>query len=221
MQIKEFTLILSKYVGRERRWKVNNYKKEYDELDHLNDKSKDILTKKTESIVSKLKKTDFKKYVALLSFIPNNLKLTYKSDVWNKARPKTGKDKKKHPMKPIRGQIYNAYLGENLGSELSGDHPVIVMQNSTGNLFAQKVNVLPIEGDGNDVTEPYQMKITSADLEDDVKLTKDPSRIIISDILTIDKARLGVKVGMIKEVKMKEINKAIIAQLGIDIKDLE
>ncbi|WP_404403839.1 type II toxin-antitoxin system PemK/MazF family toxin [Jeotgalibacillus malaysiensis] len=152
-----------------------------------------------------------------MNFISENIRLTYTSEQLNNQRPKSGKDKNKHPVKPIRGQIYSAYLGENLGSELSGEHPVIILQNSAGNLFSQKVNVLPIEGDGNIVKEPYQMRIVSDDLEDGVKLTKNPSRIILSDVMTIDKARLGLKVGMVKKEKMKEVSKSLISQLSLDI----
>ena len=184
--------------------------KKYEDLIDLNDKSKGILKNKYEQIIDRLKNTDFKKFMLLIESIPIGLKVTYESEKHQKQRPKHGKEKGQHPIKPIRGQIYNALLGENFGSELSGEHPVIIIQNSTGNLFAQKVIVVPIEGDGNVIDESYMMKITSNDLEGSNQLTKDPSRIIVSEILTIDKARLGKLIGRLKKEKIKELNGSIV-----------
>ncbi|MEK5061854.1 type II toxin-antitoxin system PemK/MazF family toxin [Paenibacillus sp. FSL H7-0326] len=189
--------------------------RKYEDVDELSTELKNQLIAKSTSIIANLKKGDYIKAEALLNAITENLKLTYDSKEINKQRPNDGKEKNQHPLKPIRGQIYNAFLGENLGSELSGEHPVIILQNSSGNLFSQKVNVVPIEGDGNKVKKPYQIKLTSNELEDGVILKKDPSRVIISDIITIDKARLGLLVGKVKKEKMKEISKLIASQLEI------
>lgn len=188
----------------------------YGNLKELNDKSKSILKNYTENIINDLKYCDFNKFMQLLSSIPLGLKVTYDSQVHHKLRPKNGTYKNQHPIKPIRGQVYNALLGENYGSELSGQHPVIVIQNDTGNLFAHKVNVVAIEGDGNDIDESYMIKITDEDFEDNAKLTKNPSRIIVSEILTLDKARLEKYVGKLKPEKMKEINCKLISQLSLD-----
>lgn len=190
--------------------------KRYDDLDELNDKSKEVLKIRSERVINRIKITDFPKFKAFMESISLGLKITYESDQHQKQRVKIGKEKGQHPLKPIKGQIYNALLGENFGSELSGQHPVIIIQNSSGNLFAQKVIVVPIEGDGNTIDESYMMKITDDDLENDDKLTKNPSRIIVSEIITIDKARLGVKVGKLKSETIGLLNKKLYSQLSLD-----
>lgn len=152
----------------------------------------------------------------MIKTLPESLKVTFESDQQQKLRAKEGKEKGQHPIKPIRGEIYNALLGENIGSELSGQHPVIIIQNSTGNLFAQKVIVIPIEGDGNIINESYMMKVISDDLEDNDTLTKNPSRFIVSEIITIDKARLGRKVGKLKDKRMIDLNAKIRSQISLD-----
>jgi mRNA-degrading endonuclease toxin of MazEF toxin-antitoxin module len=190
--------------------------KKYDELDELNAKSREVLKISSERVINRIKITDFVKFKAYMESISLGLKITYESDQHQKQRVKIGKEKGQHPLKPIKGQIYNALLGENFGSELSGQHPVIVIQNSSGNLFAQKVIVVPIEGDGNVIDESYMMKITDDDLEDNDKLTKNPSRIIVSEIITIDKARLGVKVGKLKSETIRLLNKKLYSQLSLD-----
>lgn len=191
-------------------------KEKYSDLKDLNEKSKGILKDELEKVIDELKHTDFVKFKELVNNTKEILKITYESGQHQKQRPKTGEEKGQHPVKPIRGEIYNAILGENAGSELSGEHPVIIIQNATGNLFAQKVIVIPIEGDGNTINESYMMKVTSEDLEDNKKLKKDPSRFIVSEIITIDKARLGVKVGKLKREKMKELNQKVYSQLSLD-----
>ncbi|RKJ62046.1 type II toxin-antitoxin system PemK/MazF family toxin [Butyricicoccus sp. 1XD8-22] len=188
----------------------------YNDLRVLNDKSKGILRTNIDNIIDKLKYSDFKKFQSLVTNIPSGLKITYESEQHQKQRVKSGKEIGQHPVRPIRGQVYNAFLGENFGSELSGQHPVVIIQNATGNAYAQKVIVVPIEGDGNEIDEAYMMKITSDDLEGDVQLTKNPSRIIVSEIKTIDKARLGKKIGELKSDRLKLLNEKLYNQLSLD-----
>ena len=101
------------------------------------------------------------------------------------------------------------------GKELCGSHPVLIVQNQKQNIHAEKVNVLPIEGDGNKINPKYQVQITSADMENNIILSKDPSRVIISDIMTLDKARLGKKIGKLKQSKMDVINETLKLQLDL------
>jgi mRNA-degrading endonuclease toxin of MazEF toxin-antitoxin module len=119
-----------------------------------------------------------------------------------------------HPVKVFRGEIHNANITEGVGSELSGDHLIIIIQNKTSNIFGEKVTILPIEGDGNIIDLKYQMQLSNDDLIDG-HLDKNPSRIIISDIITIDKSRLQRKIGTIKSTKMIEINERLRKQLQL------
>lgn len=196
----------------------------YSDLDDLNEQSRDILKNEAQQVVERTKKVDFNKYKSLNSSILQGLQINYESAQLMKQKKfnaqkerETGiKGKTKHPITPIRGQIYNALLGENLGSELSGEHPIVIIQNTQGNLFGQKVNVLPIEGDGNRTNRSYWIQITSTDMEVGSEiLKKDPSRVVATDIYTIDKARLGKLVGKLNEKKMKEIMLAVAQQLEI------
>ena len=122
---------------------------------------------------------------------------------------------KVHPVVPTKGEIYNAFITVGVGKELCGMHPVVIMQNQSQNMHADKVNVLPIEGDGNKINPKYQVQITSDDLEGTGTLNKNPSRVIISDILTIDKARLGVKIGKLNKEKVEILNEKLKKQLDL------
>lgn len=77
---------------------------------------------------------------------------------------------------------------------MCGNHLVVIIQGKKANIYSEKVNVLPIEGNGTKINPNYQIRLTSAELASG-RLAKDPSRIIITDITTIDKARLGRRIG--------------------------
>lgn len=90
-----------------------------------------------------------------------------------------------------------ANITTNAGNDNSFPHPVIVISNDKGNKYTSKVIIVAIEGDGSRINSAYQMCLSSADLLQG-HLNKDPSRIILSEILTIDKTRLAQKIGLVK-----------------------
>lgn len=121
---------------------------------------------------------------------------------------------KMHPVRPKRGEVYLATITTGAGSELSGQHLVVIISNNKGNLYASKVIVAAIEGDGKKINPTYHVQMSGADL-DNGRLDKDPSRIVVSEILTVDKARLQKRIGHLSKDKMDELNKKLIAQLDL------
>lgn len=119
-----------------------------------------------------------------------------------------------HPIRPSRGDIFMANITTNGGNELSSPHPVIVISNNKGNKYTSKVIVVAIEGDGSKINSAYQMPLSNTDLLQG-RLDKDPSRIILSEILTIDKTRLAQKIGIIKPDVLNAITFGISKQLSI------
>lgn len=99
---------------------------------------------------------------------------------------------KTHPTKIYSGEIYYITMTDGVGTELKGDHLGIVIQNTKANLYSSKVNIVPIEGDGSKINKNYNVELTNTDLVEG-HIDKDPSRIITTDILTLDKCRLGKK----------------------------
>lgn len=74
---------------------------------------------------------------------------------------------------------------------------------------------MPIEGDGKKINPNYQKQLKNTDLEEG-RLDKNPSRVIITDILTFDKSRLKGRIGKIKpEYMSKVIDPAIKRQLEL------
>lgn len=186
----------------------------YSNLKDLEDVNKSTLSSMFIGILNNIKATSFKKMASIIKDIPEVCRMSYQSYENSQLRKITYNNM--HPIRPKRGEIYNAFITEGVGKELSGNHPVVVIQGAAANMYSDKVNVLPIEGDGNKIKSSYQEKLTSDDLEGNVTLLKEHSRIITSDILTLDKARLGKKVGKIRKEKMNIIDKKIKKQLGIN-----
>lgn len=120
-----------------------------------------------------------------------------------------------HPIKVFKGEIFNAQITQNAGSELSNNHLVIIIQGFSSNVYGEKVTVVPIEGDGYKINLHYQIKLTDDDLETG-QLDKNPSRIIFTDIMTLDKARLNRKIGKLKPEKIEEVNNYLIAHLNLN-----
>lgn len=192
---------------------------EYNELTKMSDGERKKLLSIFSGISSDLRHVSVKKTTHYIGSLPDICKMHHKSVENRKA--KLRHSHKNHPVKPIRGEVYNALLTEGIGSELSGNHLVIIIQNAKGNIYGEKVNVIPIEGDGNSINPNYQEQLKSSDMELDdqgnpVTLHKDPSRIILTDILTIDKARLQRKIGKLRPEKMAIINKKLADQLELN-----
>ena len=185
----------------------------YNNLKDMDPSNKTTLSSMFVGILTNIKNTSFRKMAAIIKDIPAICKMSYES--FENSQLRKSNYNKVHPIVPQKGEVYNAFITEGVGRELCGTHPVVIMQNKSQNLHSDKVNVLPIEGDGNTINPKYQEQITSSDFEDNITLTKDPSRVIISDILTIDKARLGKKVGKLKQEKIDILNEKLKIQLDL------
>lgn len=185
----------------------------YNDLKDLEENNKTTLLSMFSGILATIKNTSTRKLTDIIKDIPSICKMHYISYEYSLLKKNTYN--KIHPVVPTKREIYNAFITVGVGKELCGTHPVVIMQNQSQNMHADKVNVLPIEGNGNKINPRYQVQITNDDLEDNVSLIKNPSRVIVSDILTIDKARLGIKVGKLREEKIKIINEKLKIQLDL------
>lgn len=192
--------------------KLKYQKIPYSNLRHLDDSTKNTLISSFIGILGILKTLSSQLVMQIIKDIPNICKMHHDSCENTKIR--ISSNNKMHPIKPKRGEIFNAYITTGVGKELKGNHLVIIIQNEKGNIFSEKVNVIPIEGDGNIINPIYNIKLTNSELEEG-NLDKIPSRAITSDILTLDKARLGRKIGKINDETMCIISKNLRRQLDI------
>lgn len=185
---------------------------EYNSLNNLNDSDRASLHSVFQGILSNIKHISVNKAINYIRYIPDQCRLHHNSIENRNLR--SSHPQKYHPVKPQRGEIYNAFITEGVGSELCGNHLVIIVQNKKGNIYSEKVNVLPIEGDGTKINPNYQVRLSSDNIIGG-KLDKDPSRIIITDIMTLDKARLGRKIGRLKPDYISTIDNLLRNHLNL------
>ena len=184
----------------------------YNDLYNLDEDDKESLIATLQGIFLSLRSASIDKALRYIRYIPTQCRMSYNSAENRRVRDRH--PQKYHPVKPKRGEIYNAYITEGVGSELCGNHPIIILQNTKANIYSEKVNILPIEGDGMRINVRYHVQLTENELCSG-RLVKIPSRVIVTDIMTIDKARLGRKIGCITPQCFESIEKLLRRQLNI------
>lgn len=107
-----------------------------------------------------------------------------------------------------RGEIYYADLSPVVGSEQGGIRPVLIIQNDIGNKYSPTIIAAAITSQLSKAKLP-----THIELDTDTGLLKD-SVVLLEQIRTLDKKRLKEKICDVSQIKMAEINQALLISLG-------
>ena len=129
---------------------------------------------------------------------------------------------RKHPLKGgkqiivrkvLRGDIYYADLDPVVGSEQSGFRPVVIIQNNTGNRFSSTVIVAAISSKSEKKTKmPTHCYIPAGNM------LATPSIVLLEQIRTIDKSRLGRYIGNLSQTYMDKVDLALSISIGLAAK---
>jgi len=114
-------------------------------------------------------------------------------------------------IKISRGDLFYADLSPVVGSEQGGFRPILIIQNDVGNRYSPTVVVAAITSQV-DTKKPLPTHITL-----DTKLLAKNSIVLLEQIRTIDKSRLGKYIGNLDEKYMKGIDRALSISVGIEI----
>jgi len=109
-----------------------------------------------------------------------------------------------------RGDIFYADLSPVVGSEQGGMRPVLIVQNDVGNKYSPTVIAAAITSKMGKRGLPTHIDLYA----DRVGLAKD-SVILLEQIRTIDKKRLGEKMGHLDDDLMGEVDQAISISFGL------
>lgn len=109
-----------------------------------------------------------------------------------------------------RGEIYYADLSPVVGSEQGGNRPVLIVQNDVGNRFSPTVIVAAITSQSEKKNIPTHVPVTGTDCG----LPRD-SVILLEQVRTIDKARLGERIGRLSPANMESVGKCLGISFGI------
>ncbi|GAA6396767.1 type II toxin-antitoxin system PemK/MazF family toxin [Solibaculum mannosilyticum] len=110
-----------------------------------------------------------------------------------------------------RGDIFYADLGRGTGSEQEGYRPVLIIQNNIGNKHSPTVIIAAITSKiGAKAKLP-----THCFLEAGTAGLVTPSIVLLEQLRTIDKKRLLLYVGKLKERQLNEVNHALAVSVGL------
>ena len=116
--------------------------------------------------------------------------------------------------KPIlRGELYYADLDPVIGSEQGGERPVVILQNNKGNQHSPTVIVVPLTTQKIKPRLPTHVMVSSSGL-------RSSSLVLLEQIRTIDKQRMRNHIGTVTDTEMREIEKAVLASVGIRMEDM-
>ena len=111
---------------------------------------------------------------------------------------------------PRRGEIYWVSLDPTVGSEISKTRPALVISNDVGNQHADRVIVAPISSGNTDKIYPFETLLPAGE----AGLGK-TSKVLLDQIRTVDKQRLGNKISALTGQRMEEVNRAIRLSLSV------
>ena len=109
-----------------------------------------------------------------------------------------------------RGEIYYADLSPVVGSEQGGIRPVLVVQNNVGNKYSPTVIVAAITSQLSKAKLPTHIELD----KDKYNLKKD-SVVLLEQIRTLDKRRLGERVSSLDSLAMQKVDFALIVSFGL------
>ncbi len=111
-----------------------------------------------------------------------------------------------------RGDIYWADIRGSIGSEQGGKRPVLIWQNDVGNKFSPTTIVLVLTSKKAKPKLPTHVSV----LAEESGIEFD-SVVLCEQVKTIDKSRLGKRIGALNFSKMKEVEKAFLISCGIQL----
>ena len=111
---------------------------------------------------------------------------------------------------PLRGEIFWVNLDPTIGSEIAKTRPAVVISNNVGNQFSDRAPVLPMTSTNVAKLYPFEVKVEAGEAG-----VAKPGKILLDQIRTVDKRRLGAKLGMLSPARIEEVNRAIRLSLAV------
>ncbi len=117
-----------------------------------------------------------------------------------------------------RGDIYYADLSPVVGSEQGGLRPVLIVQNDVGNRYSPTVIAAAITSRMGKTKLPTHIDVSRSCIErqGEKGLARD-SVILLEQIRTLDKRRLGEKMGHLDKEMMRRVDDAITISFGLTL----
>ena len=108
----------------------------------------------------------------------------------------------------FRGELYFADLDPSIGCEQGGTRPVLVIQNNIGNLHSRTIIIAAITARRKPGLPTHVLLPKMAGLREE-------SIILLEQLRTIDKMRLGPKIGTLNSKLLRLVDIALMTSLGL------
>lgn len=110
-----------------------------------------------------------------------------------------------------RGEVYFANLGRGVGSEQNGHRPVVIIQNDVGNRHSPTTIVAAVSTQIQGKAElPTHYHLTGG------CCLKQPSIVLLEQLRTIDKHRLGRRIGTLSRKDIAAMDQALKISVGLN-----
>lgn len=106
---------------------------------------------------------------------------------------------------PKRGEVYWISLDPTIGTEIKKTRPCLILSNDLSNKHSKRVIVGPISSSVEKIF-PFEAK---------VKLPKEISKVMLDQIRSVDKVRLGERISAISSVEMHLVERALKITLAL------
>ena len=111
---------------------------------------------------------------------------------------------------PRRGEIYLIDFPATGAGEMAGFHPALIVQNDIGNQASQLTIVAAITSNLRAARLPVGVRIAPKDSG-----LPRPSVVHLGHLYTVDKRRLGRRMGSLPEARLRQVDRAIQVSLGL------
>jgi mRNA interferase MazF len=109
-----------------------------------------------------------------------------------------------------RGEVYSVRLDPVIGSEIAKSRPAVIISNDIGNEFSARVIVAPLTAAGLERVYPFEALIPAHEGN-----LPQASKVVLDQIRTLDKQRLGQRLGLLPPERMRAIDRAIRVSLAV------
>ncbi len=113
---------------------------------------------------------------------------------------------------PRRGDIYLVNFDPTVGHEIQKTRPALIVQNDIGNRFSPITIVAAITSKFNEL--PYPTEVI---LESDQSGLSLRSAVLLNQIRSVDRRRLGKRLGRASAATMRAVDQALQISLGLTL----
>lgn len=111
---------------------------------------------------------------------------------------------------PRRGEVYLVSFDPTLGAEIKKTRPALILQNDIANRYSPITIVAAITSQLRDPTRPTNVLVKAPE----GGLTSD-SVVLLNQIRSVDKRRLGKRLGRLRPETMEHVDEALRISLGL------